>query len=121
MITCKIHRHQNKIVRGLLESNCATYKNWIVSAVERKEYARAEELTKELRLREELYHTFLPDDMVEDGEIYPRWVSGLDTPGDTIPEDFVHDVDEVLRLADHGAMSDAERAAVANVRSRFHL
>ena len=73
-ITLTISREQNALVRSLLESNAAFYKNIIAGAVEvgADEYARtgltgfeyAATMVPKLRATEALYHTFVPDDMV---------------------------------------------------------
>jgi len=66
MINIKITREQNKLVRGLIESHCAAHKNWIATAVEAGKHNYAEELVKELRVYEAMYHIFVPDDMVKE-------------------------------------------------------
>lgn len=59
----EITRVQNRLVRRLIESEIAAYKNWIRSAVERRDFAYAEQLSKELKLYEAMCHVFIPDDM----------------------------------------------------------
>ena len=59
----EVTKVQNRLVRQLIDSEIAAYKNWIRRAVEQKEFARAEQLSKELQLYEQMRHVFIPDDM----------------------------------------------------------
>lgn len=62
----KITREQNKMVRGMLDGQIATYKNWITMAVDRDKYEYAKELVQELNSYKSLCHIFVPDDMFSD-------------------------------------------------------
>lgn len=62
-ITCPLSREQNKLVRRMLDNEMASYKNWIVGAVEAGDFDRAKTLVKELREHQAMCHLFIPDDM----------------------------------------------------------
>jgi hypothetical protein len=64
-LTLDVTRRQNQILRSLIDSQQATYKNWIVTAIETDKIERAKRLTAELRELQELCHIVVPDDMVE--------------------------------------------------------
>lgn len=58
-----ITREQNKILRGMIESDCSAHKNWIASAVESGDFAYAQKLTVQLRERQAMFHIIVPDGM----------------------------------------------------------
>ena len=63
--TRPLTRDQNKLIRRLLDSEAAAYKNHVVQAVESQDWERATRLTQELAAVTELFHVFVPDDMVD--------------------------------------------------------
>lgn len=67
--TLKITGPTNNLIRKLLDDRAASYKNWIVSAVEQENFEYAKQLTAELAEVTALFHTFVPSDMFKtDGE-----------------------------------------------------